>query len=97
MQENVRSRHGHSRNKDDKRGKQGAWSSSRFRTGCGKRRRCLPLFCLPEFLWHFRVTEFLRVEIRDVNAHAVFHFAFTESMQVRLPVSVVLQIIGDTF
>ena len=32
-----------------------------------------------------------------MNAYAVFYFAFSEIMEVRLPMSVLLQIFGDAF
>jgi len=35
-------------------------------------------------------------EIDNVEAHAVFDFAFAEVVQVRLPMSILIQIFGDT-
>jgi hypothetical protein len=49
---------------------------------------------LPEFLRHFRITEFLRVNIYDVDAGAVFDFTLAQVVQIRLPMSVLLKIFG---
>ena len=42
----------------------------------------------------FRIAKLLRVEIYDVNAHPVFHFAFAKIVQMRMPMFVLLQIFG---
>ena len=40
-------------------------------------------FCLPEFLRHLRVAEFVGVEIDDVNTHAVFYFTVSQIVQAQ--------------
>ena len=53
------------------------------------------LLCCLKFLRRLGVPDFFRVEIDDVNAHAVFDFAFAEIVQARLPLPVLLQIFRE--
>ena len=50
-----------------------------------------------KFLWNLRVPDSIIVEINDADAHPVFHFAFAELVQIRLPARILFQIIGDMF
>ncbi len=65
---------------------------ARGRIGC--RRCCLDL---SQFFWHLRVAEFVGVEIENVDAQAVFDFHFAQIMQCRLPITVLLEIFGNSF
>ena len=48
------------------------------------------------FFWNVRVTDTVREEIDDANANVVLYFAGAKIMQQRLPMLVLLQILGDT-
>lgn len=62
-----------------------------------QRTRVLRFFSDWNFFGSLGIAQILRVEIDDVNAHAVFHFNLTKVMQIRLPMFVLRQIFGDTF
>ena len=55
------------------------------------------LFESLELLWELRITNLVRVDIGDANAHAMFHLAFAETVQKWLPMFVFFQIFGDVF
>src|SRR6476646_9824749 len=48
----------------------------------------------PEFAGKGRIADVIPEEIREPDAHAVFYFALTQVLQVRLPISVLLQVFG---
>ena len=50
-----------------------------------------------KFLWDLRVPDSIIVEIDDADAHTVFHFIFTEIVQLRTPLRIVFQIFRDMF
>ncbi len=50
-----------------------------------------------EFFGRFRIADFATVEIHDTDAAAVFYFAFTELVQVRLPTWIVFKVFSDVF
>ena len=56
-----------------------------------------PLFAGLEFLRRLGIAKLVGIEINGLDADAVLYFALTEIMQVRLPVTVLLQIFGDAF
>ena len=56
---------------------------------------CLPPRRLP--FRHCGISELFGVEIYGNYFYTVFHFAFAEIMQERLPVWVLLEIFGDVF
>src|SRR5438874_8565642 len=47
--------------------------------------------------WQLRISNILRVEIRKVDADAMFHFAWAKLMQQAPPVFVLLEIISHMF
>src|SRR6266550_3451131 len=47
--------------------------------------------------WQLRISNILRVEIRNVDADAMFHFGWAKLMQQAPPVFVLLEIIGHMF
>ena len=49
------------------------------------------------FLRHGRIPEFFCVEIHDRKPNAVFHLSFAKVMEVRAPVRIMLEILGDAF
>ena len=57
------------------------------------RGRLLPPFPSPEFLGDLRIAETILVEVKQVQAQAVLDFAFTQIMQVRLPMPVFAQVL----
>jgi len=62
--------------------------------GYGNRRRCLRLLCLLEFLRGLRVTQFIRVEVYDVDPHIMLHFAFPEVVQMGTPLAILFQVVS---
>src|SRR2546430_1592994 len=50
-----------------------------------------------EFLRHLRISSLIVADIDDGYFLTVFYFAFTEFMQKRTPLWIMLQVIGDTF
>src|SRR5439155_52057 len=83
------------------------WESLGALISCTFTRTASPLFCtLPccgsntrslHFFGHGRIPEFFRVEIHDRKPNAVFHLSFAEVMEVRAPVRIMLEILGDAF
>src|SRR6266568_7820783 len=57
------------------------------------RGRLLPSFPSPEFLRNLWIAEIIFVEVKEVQAQAVLHFALAQIVQVRLPVPVLGQIL----
>ncbi len=57
------------------------------------RGRLLPPFPSPEFLGDLRIAKTILVEVKQVQAQAVLDFAFTQIMQVRLPMPVFAQVL----
>ena len=58
---------------------------------CGSNTRSL------HFLRRGCIPEFFCVEIHDREPNAVFHFSFAKVMEVRVPVRIMLEILGDAF
>ena len=58
------------------------------------RGRLLPSFPSSEFLRNLWIAEVVLVEVKQVQAQAVFHFALAQIVQVRLPMPVLGQIVG---
>src|SRR5205814_3960748 len=71
-----------------------AWSSSGLCFRYGSHWCCLRYLCLPEFLWHFRVTQFIRVEVYDVDAHIMLHLAFPQVVQMGTPLAILFQVVS---
>src|SRR4029453_17196814 len=63
------------------------------------RRSCeLLLFVtLLELLRRFRIAEFVGIKVNERKSDTMFDFAFTELVQERLPMSVLLDILSDPF
>ncbi len=68
-----------------------------FASDVGVTGAVLRLFRLPKFLRQRRIAQFLRVEVDDLNAGAVLHFAFAKLMQLRTPLRILLEIIRHMF
>ena len=50
-----------------------------------------------KLVWNVRVSDSVIVEIDDADTHTVFDFIFTEIVQLRTPLRILFQIIGDMF
>src|SRR6266480_6622707 len=48
-----------------------------------------------ELLWQSRIAYSIRVKIDDVDLAALLHFALAKIVQIRSPLAILLQIIGD--
>src|SRR5450432_1394355 len=54
-------------------------------------------FRLPEFLWNLRIPNSVAVEVNNSDPNTVFHLAFAQVVQKRLPMGVVFQVVRDVF
>src|SRR5450432_448086 len=54
-------------------------------------------FRLPEFLWNLRITNSVAVEVNNSDPNAMFHLAFAQVVQERLPIGVVFQVVRHVF
>src|SRR5262249_17898321 len=50
-----------------------------------------------ELLGQLRITDFAVVNIRNADAHAMFHFAWAQIMQAGPPLLVFFEVFGDAF
>ena len=48
-----------------------------------------------EFLWWRTISELIFIKIHQMYANAVFHFAFAHIMQVRFPMRILFQVLGN--
>ena len=69
-------------------------SSSGLCFGYGSRWCRLRYLCLLEFLRGFRITDFFRVEVYDVDPHIMLHFAFPQVVQMGTPLAILFQVVS---